>query len=81
MKKIFLYLVAVVAITAVAVWNVSQSRNETVLTDVAMENVEALADSETSGSGTLYGNEAGTRFCCCPGSNSCGASSCSGCPS
>jgi uncharacterized Rmd1/YagE family protein len=53
MKKIFLYLVAVVAITAVAVWNVSQSKNETALTDVALENVEALAGEEVE-VGPLY---------------------------
>jgi hypothetical protein len=50
MKKNFLYLVAAVAITAVAVWNVSQSKNETALTGVALENVEALADSESGAS-------------------------------
>lgn len=43
MKKKFLCLVAVVAITGTAAWNVSQSKNEMVLTDVALENVEALA--------------------------------------
>lgn len=26
--------------------------------------------------GTLYGNEAGTRFCCAAGTNSCGAAEC-----
>lgn len=28
------------------------------------------------GKGTLYGNDAGTSFCCCEGSNSCSASAC-----
>jgi hypothetical protein len=79
MKKRILYVIVVVAIAVVAGWNVSQSKNEMALTDVALENVEALAGDENGGGGTLYGNEAGTRFCCCPGSNSCGAASCSGC--
>jgi hypothetical protein len=48
MKKIFLCLATVVAITVVAAWNVSQNKNEMALTDVALANVEALAD-ELSG--------------------------------
>lgn len=67
------------AIAIVAAWNFSRNQNEIVLADLALENVEALASGEGSSRGTLYGNSSGTRFCCCPGSNSCGAASCSGC--
>jgi hypothetical protein len=30
--------------------------------------------------GTLYGNQSGTRYCCCPGTNDCSAAACSNCP-
>ena len=78
-KKIFaVMIVAVVA--AFAGYNVYQSQNTNTLSDLALANVEALAQNEGSGSrGTLYGNAAGNRYCCCPGSNSCGAANCSGC--
>jgi hypothetical protein len=44
-KKNF-YMMIVAAIAVVAAWNVSQSKNEMALTDVALENVEALAGTE-----------------------------------
>lgn len=28
---------------------------------------------------TLYGNDAGTKFCCCPGTSTCGAAECDDC--
>jgi hypothetical protein len=42
MKKKFLLLAAVVTVSAAAGWNFSQNRSETVLSDVALANVEAL---------------------------------------
>jgi membrane protein required for beta-lactamase induction len=51
-KKISVFMI-VMAIVALAGWNVSQSRSEEWLSDVALENVEALADGESS-SGTCY---------------------------
>jgi len=30
--------------------------------------------------GTLYSNQSGTLYCCCPGTNDCAAASCSNCP-
>ena len=30
--------------------------------------------------GTLYSNQSGTLYCCCPGTNDCAASACSNCP-
>jgi hypothetical protein len=79
-KKTFGFL-AILVIAAVAAWNVNVNTQVT-LSDVALENIEALANDGGSGGadgegGTLYGNIAGTRFCCCPGSNSCGAAACS----
>ena len=46
MKKKFVCGIAVVVIAVVAAWNVSQSKNEMALTDVALANVEALAGDE-----------------------------------
>jgi len=46
MKKKFLTLIAVVAVVAIAGWNIIQNRSDNELSDVALANVEALA-SET----------------------------------
>ena len=70
-------MVTVVAVAAA--WSYSSNNNDVALADLALSNVEALASGEGSSSGTLYGNQSGTRFCCCPGSNSCYAANCSGC--
>jgi hypothetical protein len=43
MKKISFYTIAI-ALVAVAGWNVMQSSNDAVLSDMALANVEALAD-------------------------------------
>jgi hypothetical protein len=45
-------LTSVVTISAVAGWNFSQNRNEVALSDMALENIEALADE----SGCNYTN-------------------------
>lgn len=78
-KKIF--AVMIVAVVAVAAsYNVYQSQNTNTLSDLALANVEALAQSESSDEKyTLYGNSDGNRYCCCPGSRTCGAVSCSNC--
>ena len=71
--------VAFIAVAGYTAYN-SQKKEEVALSDLAMQNVEALADNENNGTGTLYGNSAGTRFCCCPGSSrTCGAAPCYGC--
>jgi hypothetical protein len=44
MKKQLLYLTVAFALAVVTGWNVNQSRNEMALSDVALENVEALAE-------------------------------------
>ena len=33
-----------------------------------------IADAESKG--TLYGNADGSKYCCCPGNNSCGSAGC-----
>lgn len=77
MKKNLIKSVFVVAVAMLAGINVFNAQKTVVLSDVAKENVEALANDETSGTGTLYGNEAGTSFCCKPGSTrTCGAATC-----
>lgn len=54
MKTKILGVVAVTAIAVVAGWNFSQSRNEVVLSDLALANVEALANGETATGKTCY---------------------------
>jgi hypothetical protein len=51
MKKI-IYCTIVAVITIAAGWNINQNRNEVTLSDVALENIEALADE---GGGTSVG--------------------------
>lgn len=47
MKKKILGVVTVAAIVVMAGWNFNQSKNEVVLSDLALANVEALANGET----------------------------------
>ena len=46
MKKKVLYAVACVALAAVTGWNYQQSKQNIELSDLALENVEALASGE-----------------------------------
>ncbi|MDR2139628.1 MAG: NVEALA domain-containing protein [Tannerella sp.] len=46
MKRKKIYMMIVAAIAVAAAWNVSQSKSEMALTDVALENVEASAGGE-----------------------------------
>ncbi|RHJ93058.1 NVEALA domain-containing protein [Parabacteroides bouchesdurhonensis] len=49
MKK-KLFGIAIVAMIAVAAaWNMNENKNEVTLSDVALDNVEALAEGESSG--------------------------------
>ncbi|MDR1340075.1 MAG: NVEALA domain-containing protein [Prevotellaceae bacterium] len=52
MKKKILIFVSVAVISAASGWNFSQNRNEVALSDMALENIEALAD-ETIGGGSF----------------------------
>ena len=76
-KKIFSSVFALALLTT-AGWGVNKSMNINAnLSDLALANVEALADGESGNDkGTLYGNEEGTKFCCCPGTNDCSATDC-----
>jgi hypothetical protein len=47
MNKKILMATAAVAIMAISGWNVSRSMNEPAMSDVALENVEALASGES----------------------------------
>ncbi|MDR1340907.1 MAG: NVEALA domain-containing protein [Prevotellaceae bacterium] len=47
MKKKVFYLVCV-AIIGIAAWNVSKSNNDVSLSDVALDNIEALASGEAT---------------------------------
>lgn len=49
MKKKIFSVVAAVAVVAAAGWSYQQSKQSVELSDLAMENVEALASSEASG--------------------------------
>jgi hypothetical protein len=78
-KKIFL-LAGIAAFSTAVAFNINAGLNNNALSDVALANIEALATGESdSGQGTLYGNTAGTKFCCCPGNNDCSSPGCSGC--
>lgn len=80
MRKKVLSAALMAAVVAVAGYGVYVNhKSEIKLSDVALENVEALASNEYSKEGTLYGNSEGSRFCCCAGSRICGAEDCSNC--
>jgi hypothetical protein len=60
MKKKIVYGISVLAIAAVAAWNVGlnlNSPNSHNLSDIQLANVEALADSEGTANGNPY-------YCC-----------------
>jgi hypothetical protein len=58
MKKKIFSIVFVAAIAVAAAWNFAQNKSNVELSDLAMANVEALADGET-----IKG--------CCPGGGGC----------
>ena len=74
-KKFFATLIVAVVVTF-AGYNIYQSQRTVTMSDLALANVEALANDESDSKGTLYGNSSGTRYCCCPGTNTCGAAAC-----
>lgn len=49
MKKKIIGVAVMAAIAVTAGWNMSQEKNEMQLSDLALSNVEALANSESSG--------------------------------
>ncbi|MDD4782001.1 MAG: NVEALA domain-containing protein [Tissierellia bacterium] len=78
MKKKILFAVVTVVMTAAVGWNFQQKKEKTNnISNLAIANIEALADGEGNGYGTLYGSTDGSRFCCCSGSErTCSAASC-----
>jgi uncharacterized alpha/beta hydrolase family protein len=56
MKKRIFGLAIVAAIALVSGWNISQSKSEVAMSDMALANVEALADTEITypGGGPIY---------------------------
>jgi hypothetical protein len=61
-KKVLFYMIAT-AVVVLAGWNVSQSRNEAALADMALANVEALADCEAEWNGEVIFSCSGTGTC------------------
>ena len=54
MRKKILGIAVMAAVALTAGWNISQSENDVKLSDLALDNVEALASGE--GSSTCYTN-------------------------
>lgn len=61
MKKLF-GIIAIAAIAAVAGWNFIQSNNEVELSDLALANINALADEEWGG-GKYCQWDATNKYC------------------
>ena len=63
MKKKFIKVIAFVAIAIAASYNYTQNKNVVELSDLALENIEALAESEL---GALCGDcsTSYTKYCC-----------------
>lgn len=63
MKRLF-SIIAIAAVVAAAGWNFNQSQNEVEMSDLALANVEALANGESGGK-TCY------TYCCQTKYNTC----------
>lgn len=46
MKKKFIYAVAIVVLAAVAGWNYQQNQEQVAMSDLTLDNIEALASGE-----------------------------------
>ena len=85
MKKKILSGLFALALLATAGYGGQKSlKSNADLSDLALANVEALAQNESGGSkGLLYGtapDENGQcKYCCCPGDNDCSAAGCANC--
>ena len=80
MKTRFLKVTFVAAVAVIGAFNVFNANKTETLSNIALANVEALADDEEEGMGTKYSNPSGTKYCCCPGdSRTCGAQQCANC--
>lgn len=64
MKKNILGI-AILAIVALATgWNISQNNNKIQISDLALDNIDALASCETSVGGSCWWNNASYSKCC-----------------
>lgn len=57
MKKKILGILAVLIVTLISAWNINKNQNEVNLSDLALNNVEALAwheEENNNGGGTQY---------------------------
>lgn len=80
MKTRFIKVTFVAAIAMIGAVNVFNANKTETLSDIALANVEALAEDEEEEMGTKYSNASGTKYCCCPGgSRTCGAKQCANC--
>jgi|GEM_PF-769921 len=71
MKKKIVSVAIVAAVAVAAAWGFNQSKNEMALSDVALSNVEALAQDE-SGEGGGSGSGSGSGAYSCTISRDCG---------
>lgn len=75
-KIVFAVVASLFAVATVFNMNMLQSSSAG---DISLESIAVMAQAQSEGSsglGTLYGNQSGTRFCCASGSNSCSAAPC-----
>lgn len=64
MRKNILGIAVMAAVAIAAAWNINQSENDIKLSDIALDNVEALASCETSVGGSCWWNNSSYSRCC-----------------
>ncbi len=64
MKKKIIGITIIAAIAIVAGWNVSQSQDMTNLSNLALSNVEALAENESSKNDKALAQKTNGDYCC-----------------
>lgn len=66
MNKKLVGIIAFAAIAVVAGWNYQQNMDEVELSDVALENVAALAAGESGKNNKALAQKANGEYCCAP---------------
>ena len=66
MGKKFFGVIAFVAIATAAVWNYQQNKQSVELSDLALENVEALARNESGKKNKALAQKENVEYCCTP---------------
>ena len=64
MGKKFFGVIAFVAIATAAGWNYQQNKQSVELSDLALENVEALARNESGKNNKALAQKANGEYCC-----------------